>query len=66
MPMQERLLSLKGKHAALDAELAAELQRPLPDTTHCTEIKREKLRLKEQILSLQESTAKYGGSDALH
>lgn len=66
MSMQERLLSLKGKHASLDAELAVELQRPLPDTTHCTEIKREKLRLKEQILSLEESAAKYQGSDAVH
>jgi hypothetical protein len=66
MSLQERVLSLKGKHAALDAELAAELQRPLPDTTHCTEIKREKLRLKEQILSLEEGTLKYEGSDAVH
>ncbi len=66
MSMQERLLSLKGKHAALDQELLHEMQRPMPNQVHCSRLKREKLHLKDQILSLQESAAAYDGSDAVH
>lgn len=66
MSMQERLLSLKGKHAALDAELMTEQQRPMPNQSVCGRLKREKLRLKDQMLQLQEEAASYEGSDALH
>jgi hypothetical protein len=66
MSMQEHLLSLRGKHAALDKELLDELQRPHPDQTLCTRLKRQKLRLKDEILRLEETAARYAGSDAVH
>ena len=44
---------LKSKHAALETQLDAEAQRPMPDQAKVTEIKREKLRIKDQIADLQ-------------
>lgn len=43
------LASLAAKHAELEAILAREGQRPIPDTVAITRLKREKLRLKEQL-----------------
>jgi hypothetical protein len=66
MSMQEHLLSLRGKHAALDKELLDEMQRPHPDQTHCSSLKRQKLRIKDEILRLEESAGRYQGSAAVH
>lgn len=41
---------LLARHARLDASLATELKRPLPDATNLRRLKREKLKLKEEIL----------------
>lgn len=41
--------SLKAKHAALDAKIAEEMKRPLPDETVISDLKRQKLKLKEEI-----------------
>jgi len=49
MTIEDRVDSLKAKHARLEHEIDAEVHRPLPDTIHLTELKREKLRVKEQI-----------------
>ena len=43
------LQELETRHAALEAEIDDEMRRPLPDQTHITGLKREKLRIKEQI-----------------
>lgn len=40
---------LVARHARLDANLAAELKRPLPDPTTLRRLKREKLKLKDAI-----------------
>jgi hypothetical protein len=44
------LASLAARHASLDATLAAEARRPLPDQVRLAQLKREKLRLKEEIV----------------
>ena len=41
--------SLAARHAALDATLAREAQRPMPDQVTITRLKREKLKVKEAI-----------------
>jgi len=41
--------SLSARHAQLETKIAAEAQRPLPDTLAITRMKREKLRLKEEL-----------------
>jgi hypothetical protein len=43
------LQALKAKHAALDAAINEELSRPLPDEVVLATLKRQKLKLKEEI-----------------
>jgi hypothetical protein len=49
MAIEDRVDALRAKHAKLEHEIDEEIRRPLPDTVHLTELKREKLRVKEQI-----------------
>ena len=46
------LANLNARHAALDASLTAETRRPLPDQVALARMKREKLKLKEEIARL--------------
>lgn len=41
--------SLSTKHASLEAQIAREALAPLPDTLRMAKLKKEKLRLKEQL-----------------
>ncbi|TVQ29349.1 MAG: DUF465 domain-containing protein [Geminicoccaceae bacterium] len=59
MATYEHLVSLKDKHASLDAELGKEQLRPMPDSAVLMRLKKEKLRLKEQILRLEEEATPY-------
>jgi hypothetical protein len=49
---QAHLSALETKHAGLDARIAEEIQRPHPDDTLLSRLKKEKLRLKEAISGL--------------
>ena len=49
MSLESRLESLKTRHAGLERSIAEEDQRPLPDTDALSRLKRQKLRLKEEI-----------------
>ncbi|MFC7333349.1 YdcH family protein [Rhodocista pekingensis] len=49
MSMVERVESLKVKHRTLETLLRHETQRPLPDPAIVTRLKREKLRIKDEI-----------------
>jgi hypothetical protein len=44
--------ALQSKHAGLDARLRAELARPAPDAAMVRDIKKQKLRIKEEIARL--------------
>jgi hypothetical protein len=46
------LTALETKHATLDRRIAAERQRPLPNQAVLGELKRQKLRVKEEMVSL--------------
>ncbi|MBB3980487.1 hypothetical protein GGR44_000118 [Sphingobium fontiphilum] len=41
--------ALMAKHAGLDARIKAESSRPLPDMTLVATLKKQKLRLKEEM-----------------
>lgn len=41
--------ALQAKHATLDQRIAEEAHRPLPDAATLTELKKQKLRLKEEM-----------------
>ena len=49
MISDERIETLRERHATLDAAITEENQRPHPDEVRINELKREKLRLKDQI-----------------
>ena len=55
MNLQSRIESLKTRHAALETRIADEDRRPQPDPAALTRLKREKLRLKEEMERLRET-----------
>jgi hypothetical protein len=53
MGMQQAHVSaLEAKHAGLEARINEETQRPMPDTATLNRLKKEKLRIKEEITGL--------------
>ncbi len=48
-----RLRALEERHAALEARIADEDNRPRPDADQLARLKREKLRLKEEMERLK-------------
>jgi hypothetical protein len=46
------LSTLKSRHADLDAKLANEERRPAPDTGVVALLKKQKLKLKEEMLAV--------------
>lgn len=53
MSLDAHIAELTQKHHALEAEIEREMERPLADTLKLTELKREKLQIKEEIARLQ-------------
>ena len=53
MNLQSRIETLKGRHAALETRIADEDGRPQPDEPALMKLKREKLRLKEELEKLR-------------
>jgi hypothetical protein len=49
---QAHMSALETKHAGLDARIAEENQRPHPDETLLSRLKKEKLRIKEALTGL--------------
>lgn len=45
--------ALESKHAGLDARIEDENQRPMPDAATISRLKKEKLRIKEELANLQ-------------
>ncbi len=60
MPMQEHVESLRSKHARLEELIEEELHRPLPDQGVISRLKKEKLRIKEQIERIHSADAQQG------
>ncbi|MEM7268456.1 MAG: DUF465 domain-containing protein [Pseudomonadota bacterium] len=52
MSLTSHLEELRRKHAVLEQELESELRSPSADDLHLTHLKREKLRLKDEIARL--------------
>lgn len=46
------IAALEAKHAGLDARIAEEIRRPMPDTVVLAALKKQKLRLKEEIVAI--------------
>jgi hypothetical protein len=49
---QAHMTTLQTRHAGLDRRIHEEAQRPLPDAALLAQLKKEKLRLKEEMTGL--------------
>ncbi len=49
--IQNHMSALRNKHEALERQINEEETRPLPDTIRIHNLKKEKLRLKEELLN---------------
>ena len=47
------MTTLAAKHARIETQIAQESQRPLPDWSTIAQLKKEKLRLKEELRRVQ-------------
>ena len=56
MTIEARLRELGNRHRTLDAAIQRERQSPSVDSLHLRELKQRKLRLKEEISSLEQRT----------
>lgn len=52
MTTQDYVESLRDKHAFLEQQIDAEMHRPLPDQLLLSRLKREKLKIKDEIARL--------------
>lgn len=52
MSLQDRIETLRAKHAELEAAIRHEIARPLPDDRRLTDLKRHKLHIKDTIAEL--------------
>ncbi len=48
--IQDHMSALRDKHEALERKINEEETRPLPDTIRIHNLKKEKLRLKDELL----------------
>ena len=56
MSLSSHLVELRRKHAVLEQKIEVEMRSPGSDDLHIAEMKREKLRLKDEIARLSETT----------
>ncbi len=53
MSMQDRIEALREKHALLDRAIDEETHRPLPNQEAIYDLKRQKLRIKDELFQLE-------------
>ena len=53
MSMQDRIEALREKHALLDRAIDEETHRPLPNQEAIHDLKRQKLRIKDELFQLE-------------
>ena len=52
MNVEDRVASLKARHAELEEALTQENARPLPDAATIADLKKRKLRIKDELAKL--------------
>ena len=66
MTMQDYVESLRSKHAYLERQIDDEMHRPLPDQSTLTRLKREKLRLKDELARMDDPQEPVPAASELH
>jgi hypothetical protein len=56
MSSQDRIEELRAQHRSLEDTLDQEIHRPLPNLDIVTDLKRQKLRIKDEIVQLEHSS----------
>jgi hypothetical protein len=57
MAVSARLEQLSSKHITLDMQIQQELRSPLPDTLRISDLKKQKLQIKDTIKDFGESAS---------
>ncbi len=52
MRVHDRIEALKSKHAALESAIQTEASRPLPDVDQISQLKRQKLKIRDEMSSI--------------
>jgi hypothetical protein len=53
MSLQDRIESLRARHRSLEDAIDQEVSRPLPNVDAIADLKRQKLRIKDEIALLE-------------
>ena len=53
MSLQDHIEALKAKHASLERAIDEESHRPLPNREAIVDLKRQKLRIKDELFQLE-------------
>lgn len=56
MSLSDRIEVLRSRHRNLEEQIDNEICRPLPNRDVITDLKRQKLRIKDEIASLEATT----------
>ena len=54
MKIEAHLSQLSSKHAELEKQIETEMRAPLPDTMRLSNLKRQKLHIKDRIMELSD------------
>ncbi len=57
MALEQRIQSLRKRHAELDHKIHSEEARPLPDAVLLHQLKSEKLNMKDEMVRLTQTAA---------
>ena len=53
MSLQDRLEALRTRHRSLEEAIDQEISRPMPNVEMLSDLKRQKLRIKDEIFNLE-------------
>jgi hypothetical protein len=53
MSLQDRIESLRARHRTLEESIDQEINRPMPNVEALADLKRQKLRIKDEIYQLE-------------
>jgi hypothetical protein len=53
MSLQDRIEALRARHRSLEEAIDREVTRPLPNMEMLSDLKRQKLRIKDEIVQLE-------------
>jgi len=56
MSLSDRIEALRGRHRGLEEQIDHEISRPLPNADVISDLKRQKLRIKDEIALLEATT----------